>query len=106
MINISLFGAGFIGSVHASNLLKHPRVNFKYIVDPRPEIAAKFAAMTGAKVADTATALADKSVHGVLHRQHALMLILSLQQHKLEKRSSVKSRLILIWSERITALQL
>ncbi len=66
MINLCLFGAGFIGSVHAANLLKHPRVNFKYIVDPQPEIAAKFSKETRAQAVDIATALADKSLHGVI----------------------------------------
>lgn len=86
MIDLCLFGAGFIGSVHAANLLKHPRVNFKYIVDPRPEIAAKFAATTGAKATDTATALADKSIQGVLiasaTRTHADLIIAAAQAGK------------------------
>ena len=86
MINLCLFGAGFIGSVHAGNLAKHSGVNFKYIVDPRPEIAAKFAANTGAKAVDTATALTDPEIHGVLiasaTRTHADLIIAAAKAGK------------------------
>ena len=66
MIDICLFGAGLIGSVHASNLARHPRAHFRYLVDPRPEIAAKIAAQSGAEVVDTETALSDPAVRGVM----------------------------------------
>ena len=46
MINICLFGAGLIGSVHAGNLARHPKVRFRYIVDPRREAAERIAAMS------------------------------------------------------------
>ncbi|HUO88027.1 MAG TPA: inositol 2-dehydrogenase [Rhizomicrobium sp.] len=66
MINLCLFGAGFIGSVHARNLQAHPRVNFKYVVEARPEVAARIADETGAQAVDKAEALADPSLHGVV----------------------------------------
>ena len=66
MIDICLFGAGPIGSVHAANLHRHPKVRFRYIVDPRPEVAARIAAQYGAEVVDTQTALDDPSVKGIM----------------------------------------
>ena len=66
MIDICLFGAGFIGSVHAANLARNRRARFRYIVDPRPDVAARVATQYGAEVADTDTALNDPSVRGVM----------------------------------------
>jgi myo-inositol 2-dehydrogenase/D-chiro-inositol 1-dehydrogenase len=66
MINICLFGAGLIGSVHAANLARNRQVKFRYIVDPRPEVTARVARETGAQPVDTATALADPDLHGVM----------------------------------------
>ncbi len=66
MIDLCLFGAGLIGSVHAANLARHPRVRLRYIVDPRPEIAGKLAAETGAEAVDAETALADPAIRGVM----------------------------------------
>jgi myo-inositol 2-dehydrogenase/D-chiro-inositol 1-dehydrogenase len=66
MINLCLFGAGLIGSVHAGNLARHPRVRFRYIVDPRPDVAKRVAAQTGAEAVDTETALVDPALHGVM----------------------------------------
>jgi myo-inositol 2-dehydrogenase/D-chiro-inositol 1-dehydrogenase len=66
MINLCLFGAGLIGSVHAGNLARHPRVRFRYIVDPRPEVAKRVADQTGAEAVNTETALADPELHGVM----------------------------------------
>jgi len=34
MLDVCLFGAGLIGSVHAVNLARHPRVRLRYVVDP------------------------------------------------------------------------
>jgi len=86
MINLCLFGAGFIGSVHAQNLMKHPRVNFRYIVDPRPDVAGKFAEMTGAQAVDADTALNDPAIHGVViasaTRTHADLSIAAARKGK------------------------
>lgn len=66
MIDICLFGAGLIGSVHAANLARNPRVRFRYIVDPRPEAAQRIASQTGAEIVDTDTALNDPSIKAVM----------------------------------------
>lgn len=66
MINICLFGAGLIGSVHAGNLNRHAKVNFRYIVDPRPEAAERIAKLTGARIVDTRTALSDPELNAVM----------------------------------------
>ncbi|NMN69701.1 myo-inositol 2-dehydrogenase/D-chiro-inositol 1-dehydrogenase [Rhizobium sp. 57MFTsu3.2] len=66
MIDICLFGAGLIGSVHAGNLARHPKARLRYIVDPRPEAAQRIAAQTGAKIVDTETALSDPTIKAVM----------------------------------------
>ena len=66
MIDIALFGAGLIGSVHAANLARNPRARFRYIIDPRPDVAARIAAQYGAEPVDAETALADPAVRGVM----------------------------------------
>ena len=66
MINICLFGAGLIGSVHAGNLARHPKVRFRYIVDPRREAAERIAAMSGAEIVDAVTALDDPTLDAVM----------------------------------------
>lgn len=86
MINLCLFGAGLIGSVHAGNLARHPRVRFRYIVDPRPEVAKRVSDQTGAEAVDTDTALADPALHGVLiasaTRTHADIAMAAAAQGK------------------------
>ena len=66
MIDFCLFGAGLIGSVHALNLMRHPKVRLRYIVDPRPEAAQRIAALSGCKVVDTNTALGDPALKAVM----------------------------------------
>jgi myo-inositol 2-dehydrogenase / D-chiro-inositol 1-dehydrogenase len=66
MINVCLFGAGLIGSVHAANLARHPKVCFRYIVDPRPEAAKRIADLSGAAIVDVDTALNDPDLAGVM----------------------------------------
>lgn len=66
MIEICLFGAGMIGSVHAANVLRHPQARLKYVVDPRPEAARRIAEATGAQSVDADTALADPALRGVI----------------------------------------
>ena len=66
MINICLFGAGLIGSVHAGNLARHAKVKLRYVVDPRPEAAQRIAALTGAEIVDTDTALGDAEISAVV----------------------------------------
>ena len=86
MTDICLFGAGVIGSVHAANVGRHPRARLRYIVEPRPDVAAKLAAETGAEAVDAATALADPAVKGVMiasaTRTHADLSIAAAQRGK------------------------
>jgi myo-inositol 2-dehydrogenase / D-chiro-inositol 1-dehydrogenase len=66
MFDIALFGAGLIGSVHATNLARHSGVRLRYIVDPRAEAALPIAAATGAELATTATVMNDPAVRAVV----------------------------------------
>jgi len=66
MLSICLFGAGLIGSVHAGNLKRHVNIDFRYIVDPRPEAAQRIAGLTGARIVDTGTALGDPALSAVM----------------------------------------
>jgi myo-inositol 2-dehydrogenase/D-chiro-inositol 1-dehydrogenase len=66
MIDFCLFGAGLIGSVHAANIVRHPKARLRYIVDPRPDAAQRIASLTGAQIVDTNTALADPDIKAVL----------------------------------------
>lgn len=51
MITFALFGAGFIGRVHASNIAAHPRAVLRYVYDVNTVAAADLAAQHGAQVA-------------------------------------------------------
>jgi myo-inositol 2-dehydrogenase/D-chiro-inositol 1-dehydrogenase len=79
VIDVCLFGAGLIGSIHARNLARHPQVRLRYIVDPRPDIVAKITAETGAEVGDTARVMADPSIKAIViasaTRSHADLVI-------------------------------
>jgi myo-inositol 2-dehydrogenase/D-chiro-inositol 1-dehydrogenase len=66
MIDFCLFGVGQIGSIHARNLARHPKVRLRYIVDPRPDVAGKMAAEVGAEVVDTARAMADPAIKAIV----------------------------------------
>lgn len=86
MIDICLFGAGLIGSVHAANVASHPRARLRYIVDPWPDASAAIAALTGAKAVDMETALADPAIRGVMiasaTRTHADISIAAARKGK------------------------
>ncbi|MCX4025951.1 inositol 2-dehydrogenase [Endozoicomonas sp. SM1973] len=66
MINLCLFGAGRIGSIHAANVSQHPDVQIKYIVDVNRTVANQMAEQYGATVTDVDTALEDTTVAGVI----------------------------------------
>jgi len=66
MINLCLFGAGRIGTIHAANAARHPQVRIKYIVDAYLPAAEKLAQVYGAEVVTTEQALADSDLHGVI----------------------------------------
>ncbi len=66
MINLSLFGAGRIGSIHATCAAQNSDVNIKYVVDVYQPAAEKIAAALGAIVTDIETALSDPEVDGII----------------------------------------
>lgn len=51
MIRFALFGAGFIGTVHATNIVKHPDAQLTYIYDANPDVAKKGVERFGGQVA-------------------------------------------------------
>ena len=51
MIKFALFGAGFIGKIHGSNIAAHPRAKLHYIYDVNTSAAQELAAKHGATVA-------------------------------------------------------
>ena len=86
MINLCLFGAGRIGSIHAANVARHAEVNILYVVDANPDAAEKLAALYGAQVVSAQQALADPSLDGVIiassTNTHANLMELSAQAGK------------------------
>ncbi|GAC1399099.1 MAG: inositol 2-dehydrogenase [Ktedonobacteraceae bacterium] len=53
MMKFALFGAGFIGSVHANNIAAHPRATLQYVYDINIEAAQQVASRFGAHVASS-----------------------------------------------------
>jgi myo-inositol 2-dehydrogenase/D-chiro-inositol 1-dehydrogenase len=51
MTRFALFGAGFIGNVHANNIAAHPRATLQFIYDVNAAAAEQLASQLGAKVA-------------------------------------------------------
>ena len=66
MFNLTLFGAGRIGSIHAACVNNHQDVTIKYVVDVHQPSAQKLADQLQATVVDEATALADPAIDGVI----------------------------------------
>lgn len=67
MINLSLIGAGKIGSIHAEHVAENPRAQLKYIVDPNLEAANKLAKQFGGTATDCPMdALSDPDVQGIV----------------------------------------
>jgi myo-inositol 2-dehydrogenase / D-chiro-inositol 1-dehydrogenase len=66
MIRFALFGAGFIGVVHAANILKHPDAQLTHIYDTNPEIAKKAVERFGCKVAESPEHIWKSDVDAVL----------------------------------------
>ena len=66
MIEVALFGAGRIGTIHAGNLARETGARLKYVVDPNAKAAQVLADRHGASVATVADALADKAIGTVL----------------------------------------
>jgi myo-inositol 2-dehydrogenase/D-chiro-inositol 1-dehydrogenase len=66
MIDVALFGAGRIGTIHAGNVARQPGVRLKYIVDVDEKAAGKLAQQHGAQAAPAETAFGDASVGAVV----------------------------------------
>src|SRR5437667_12516375 len=66
MIELALFGAGQIGTIHARNLAADKQARLKYVVDVREEAAQRISAVTGAAIVGREAALADPAVRGVV----------------------------------------
>jgi len=66
VFDVSLFGAGRIGSVHARNIADHPLTRLRFVVDPAETRACEIALKHGASPADEATALADPAVAAIV----------------------------------------
>src|SRR6516164_1865904 len=67
MLKVAVIGTGFIGSVHARNLARHPGVELVAVSDSNIEFAKKIAATTGAKaVSDVAEVFNNKDIQAVL----------------------------------------
>lgn len=65
-MNLALFGAGRIGSIHATNLQAIEGIQLRYISDPNPHSAQTLAKRTGAQVANVEEILADKNIDAVV----------------------------------------
>jgi hypothetical protein len=67
MLNVALIGTGFIGSVHAANVERHPEINLAAIHDVELSRASQIVAQTGAEVAqDVEEIFAAKDIDVVL----------------------------------------
>jgi myo-inositol 2-dehydrogenase/D-chiro-inositol 1-dehydrogenase len=67
MLKIAVIGTGFIGSVHAKNVARHPGTELVAVNDANLEFAKKAAVATGAKpVADIADIFEDKNIEAVV----------------------------------------
>jgi myo-inositol 2-dehydrogenase/D-chiro-inositol 1-dehydrogenase len=66
MLHFAQFGAGRIGAIHAANLAASGRASLRHVVDVHAPAAEALAARHGARVSDTAAALADPEVGAVI----------------------------------------
>lgn len=65
-IDVAVFGAGRIGTIHAGNLARHDRTRLRCVVDMNAAAAAALAERHGARVASADEALADPAVRAVM----------------------------------------
>ncbi len=86
MLTFAQFGAGRIGAIHAGNLAASGHARLKHVVDVNGEAAAALATRHGARVSDTASALADPEVGAVIIASstdtHADLVIAAARQRK------------------------
>jgi myo-inositol 2-dehydrogenase / D-chiro-inositol 1-dehydrogenase len=66
MLKVAVIGTGFIGSVHARNIARHPDAELAAVSDTNIEFAKKIAASTGAEaVTNIAEIFNNKDIHAV-----------------------------------------
>ena len=67
MLKVAVIGTGFIGSVHARNIARHPGTELAAVSDANIEFAKKVAATTGASVvSDITEVFNNKDIQAVL----------------------------------------
>lgn len=67
MLKVAVIGTGFIGSVHARNIARHPGAELVAVNDANIEFAKNIAAATGAEaVGDIADIFNNRAIHAVL----------------------------------------
>ena len=67
MLKVAVIGTGFIGSVHAKNIARHPNAELVAVSDANIEAAKKIAATTGAKaVTDLAEIFNNEKIQAVV----------------------------------------
>jgi myo-inositol 2-dehydrogenase/D-chiro-inositol 1-dehydrogenase len=67
MLRLAVIGTGFIGSVHAKNIVRHPGARLAAVTDANIEVAKKVGATTGARaVPDVEEIMQDREIQGVL----------------------------------------
>ena len=65
-IDVAVFGAGRIGTIHAGNVARHTRARLRYVVDVNATAAEALAGRYGAQTSSVDAALADPAVGVVL----------------------------------------
>ncbi|HEY3461504.1 MAG TPA: Gfo/Idh/MocA family oxidoreductase, partial [Casimicrobiaceae bacterium] len=65
MIEVALFGAGRIGTIHAGNIARQPDVRLQYVVDVDRDAARALAGKYGAQLADAERVFEDANVRAV-----------------------------------------
>jgi myo-inositol 2-dehydrogenase/D-chiro-inositol 1-dehydrogenase len=66
MIDVALFGAGRIGTIHAGNVAREEGVRLKYVVDVNEPAAQALATRHGATTAAVAQVFADRTIGAAL----------------------------------------
>jgi myo-inositol 2-dehydrogenase/D-chiro-inositol 1-dehydrogenase len=66
MIDVAIFGAGRIGTIHAGNLVLQPGVRLKYVVDVNEAAANALAERHGAQAATIDVPFADAAIHAIV----------------------------------------
>jgi len=87
MTKFALFGAGFIGKVHANNIAANPRATLQYVYDVYTPAAEQLASRLGAKIAESPEEIwAANDVDAVLiassTNTHADLLSRAIQARK------------------------